>query len=70
MSDGVLVSERSSEKSSAAKMSPDRYGEALHISPKFESDFADSMSASNWTGRVDDDECLSGKVCRITSVTK
>jgi hypothetical protein len=70
VSDGVRVSERSSEKSSAAKMSPDKYGEALQISPRFERDFADSINARSRTGRVDVAEWRSGRVCRITSVTK
>jgi len=56
-------------------MRPERYGEALHISERFESDFADSMRARSRIGCPEDDlddvvGCLSGIRCRITSVTK
>lgn len=70
VSEGVRVRDRSREKSSAAKMRPERYGEALHISPKFESDFADSMRARRRIGVLLPGEWREGRVCRITSVTK
>jgi hypothetical protein len=51
-SEGVLVMERSSAKSSAAKIKPERYGDALHISERFVIDFADSIKATRRIGRA------------------
>lgn len=73
-SDGVLVSDRSKAKSSAANMRPDRYGEDLQMLVMSVTALADSTSARILIGGAVALEgslvCLSGRVCRITSVTK
>lgn len=67
------MSERSSAKSSAAKISPLRYGDALHISFKFVMASADSIKANIFKGfeeALGDEGCLSGSLCRRISVMK
>lgn len=61
-SDGVLVSDRSSAKSSAAKINPLKYGDDLHISPKFMTDSADSTRAMIFSGLGEAAECRAGRV--------
>lgn len=48
--EGVRVSERSKAKSSAAKIKPDRYGEALQMLDRSVTALADSMSAKRLMG--------------------
>lgn len=63
--------ERSRAKSSAAKMRPERYGDAAQMEERAMSDFADSMSAMIERGfSEDEEEWRDGRVCFITSVTK
>lgn len=69
--EGVRVKERSRLKSSAAKMRPVRWGDALHISFRFERAFADSIKARRRIGgSLDVGVWRWGRVWRITSVMK
>lgn len=74
--DGVLVNDKSSAKSSAAKMRPCRYGVALQMLERSERALADSMRARMLRGgddevdNVEAEGCFEGRICRITSVTK
>lgn len=48
--DGVRVIERSNAKSSAAKISPDKSGVALHMLERSDKAFADSIRARSLIG--------------------
>ncbi|KAL8699866.1 MAG: hypothetical protein Q9201_005762 [Fulgogasparrea decipioides] len=74
ISDGVLVNDKSKAKSSAANISPERYGEALQIPERSVTALADSMSARMLSEGLPDcpnpSVCRWGSAWRMTSVTK
>ncbi len=70
-SDGVPCQGHVKAKSSAAKIRPERYGDAAQIEDKSITARADSIRAISFIGFVDEEEeCRSGAKWRRASVTK
>jgi len=68
--DGVRVMERSRAKSSAAKIRPERWGEARQMEVRSVRALADSISPMIEGGDRGGSEAVAARVWRITSVMK
>ena len=66
----MRVMERSRAKSSAAKIRPERWGEARQMEVRSVRALADSISAMMEGGGRGGSEAAVARVCRITSVMK